>query len=407
MQTFESVYGNISLQRLPVPPRGQKDSLRAWDAADELILSYLDEQDLLTHQDQKSNNILLFNDAFGALTIALNLHNNESHIESCSDSYLSHLAIDHNLALNSLKPNHVAISSTETLTQQYDVVLIKAPKTLALLEHQLVQLKPRITESTVIIAAGMAKHIHTSTLKIFEKIIGTTTTSQATKKARLIFAKNDQKDIFTSPYPKSFTDEELNLVLSNHANVFSKDHLDIGARFMIEHLKQCPPSQHIIDLGCGNGVLGIMMKRIQPNAQIDFIDESYMAIDSARSNYVKNSCDTSEPSDNDHNNSYDAGFYVGDCFNDISNKHSSSPIESPVDLIVCNPPFHQAHTIGDLIAWKMLIQSRNHLKKGGELWVVGNRHLGYHVKLKKVFGNCHTVASNKKFVILSAKRESD
>jgi len=34
--------------------------------------------------------------------------------------------------------------------------------------------------------------------------------------------------------------------------------------------------------------------------------------------------------------------------------------------------------------------------------VVGNRHLGYHAKLKKLFGNCETVAANRKYVILKA-----
>jgi 16S rRNA (guanine1207-N2)-methyltransferase len=41
---------------------------------------------------------------------------------------------------------------------------------------------------------------------------------------------------------------------------------------------------------------------------------------------------------------------------------------------------------------------------GGILHVVGNRHLGYHIKLKRLFGNCKTIASNGKFVILQASK---
>jgi 16S rRNA (guanine1207-N2)-methyltransferase len=52
----------------------------------------------------------------------------------------------------------------------------------------------------------------------------------------------------------------------------------------------------------------------------------------------------------------------------------------------------------------MFTGSRAALRPGGELWVVGNRHLGYHVKLKRVFGNCDVVASNPKFVVLRAVR---
>jgi 16S rRNA (guanine1207-N2)-methyltransferase len=35
--------------------------------------------------------------------------------------------------------------------------------------------------------------------------------------------------------------------------------------------------------------------------------------------------------------------------------------------------------------------------------VIGNRHLGYHQTLKKIFGNSELVASNAKFVILRAR----
>ena len=42
------------------------------------------------------------------------------------------------------------------------------------------------------------------------------------------------------------------------------------------------------------------------------------------------------------------------------------------------------------------------LQYGGELRIVGNRHLDYHHKLKKLFGNCTLIASNQKFVVLRA-----
>ena len=39
---------------------------------------------------------------------------------------------------------------------------------------------------------------------------------------------------------------------------------------------------------------------------------------------------------------------------------------------------------------------------GGELWIVGNRHLGYHGKLKRLFRGVEQVAATPKFVILKA-----
>ena len=389
MQTLKTVFGDYQLQRLPLPTKNQADNLRAWDAADELILQYINEH-CQPYLKQQEKPILILNDAFGALTVSL--HKNRTH--NGSDSYVSHLAARHNLSLNNLNDTFTTIPSTEAFQTNYDLVLIKVPKTIALLEHQLYQLKGHINQNTVIVAAAMAKHIHTSTLKYFEKIIGTTTTSRATKKARLIFAVNDnlsdhatlRNNKIESPYPKSFTNDALKLTLSNHANVFSKEHLDIGARFMIEQLKHCPTAKHIIDLGCGNGVLGIMAQRLQPIAQVSFVDESYMAVESAKMNYAENLSDLK--------NSPEVHFAIGNSLDQFTGNKA--------DLILCNPPFHQAHSIDDQVAWQMFKQSREHLNPNGELWIVGNRHLAYHIKLKRLFGNCRTIASNKKFVVLAA-----
>lgn len=72
------------------------------------------------------------------------------------------------------------------------------------------------------------------------------------------------------------------------------------------------------------------------------------------------------------------------------------------DLILNNPPFHTHQTTTDMTAWRMFNDAKAALRPGGELWVVGNRHLGYHVKLRRVFGNCEVVASDAKFVVLRA-----
>ena len=92
----------------------------------------------------------------------------------------------------------------------------------------------------------------------------------------------------------------------------------------------------------------------------------------------------------------EAEFRVDDCL-------GQTPDHS-LDLVLINPPFHQQHQVGDAIAWQMLKDARRTLVAGGELRLVGNRHLGYHAKLKKLFGNCTTIASDRKFVVLAAHR---
>ncbi|MGY5036408.1 class I SAM-dependent methyltransferase [Streptomyces sp. 900116325] len=73
-----------------------------------------------------------------------------------------------------------------------------------------------------------------------------------------------------------------------------------------------------------------------------------------------------------------------------------------VDLVLNNPPFHSHLATTDATARTMFHGARTALRQGGELWVVGNRHLGYHTQLRRTFGNCTTVAGDPKFVVLRA-----
>ncbi len=51
-------------------------------------------------------------------------------------------------------------------------MVIKVSKYQALLEQQLLALREVVTPATRILAAGKAKDIHSSTLKLFEKYLG-------------------------------------------------------------------------------------------------------------------------------------------------------------------------------------------------------------------------------------------
>jgi len=87
-------------------------------------------------------------------------------------------------------------------------------------------------------------------------------------------------------------------------------------------------------------------------------------------------------------------FHVGDGLEVFS--------PASAELVLCNPPFHQRRVVLDQIAQRMFRHARDVLRPRGHLWVVGNRHLGYHVALKALFGSAELMASNAKFVVLRA-----
>jgi len=374
MNTLEVPQGQFTLNRYPVR---EDEQLRAWDAADEYILLHLEEQSLLN----KSSKILILNDSFGTLSVALAAYKPCS----ISDSFISHQAIIENSKLNNIAPESITLKNNlQPISDIFDLVIIKIPKNLAMLEDELFKIRDNCNEKTVILAAAMSKHIHTSTLKLFERILGATTSSLARKKARLVHCAIDTTlEPGKSPYPSEYTLDLTDKKYLNHANVFSREKLDLGSRFMLEYIPQSTKYTDILDLACGNGVLGITAAQLNPMANVSFVDESFMAVESAKANAEKLLEDVSR-----------LNFKVTDCLQGIKN--------NSLDLILNNPPFHQNHVVGDFIAWQMFNEANEKLKIGGELIIVGNRHLGYHVKLKKLFNNCEMIASNKKFVILKS-----
>jgi 16S rRNA (guanine1207-N2)-methyltransferase len=265
-----------------------------------------------------------------------------------------------------------------------DLVLIRVPKVLALLEDQLIRLRPLLNASTTVLVAGMAKALPRSVWALLERLVGPTETALAWKKARVIRVTPDLTlTLPANPYPVRYPLEGTNWLLSNHANVFSRDRLDIGTRFFLQHLPVMPQAHDVIDLGCGNGVLGLQAAAQHPEATVHFVDESFMAVASARANHERVFAGARA-----------AVFHVGDGVEEFP--------PGSADLVLCNPPFHQQHAVGDQIAQRMFRQARDVLRPGGQLWVIGNRHLGYHIALKRLFRSVELVASNAKFVILRA-----
>ncbi len=371
MSHSDNGFRSLNLKRFP--ETDDVNPLQAWEAADEYLLQQLDETEI-------SGPVLIFNDTFGALACALVEHKPYS----IGDSYLSELATRENLRHNDLNEGDVTfLDSTAPYPAAPGVVLIKIPKTLALLEQQLRALRTVVTPQTRIIAGTKARDIHTSTLELFEKVLGPTTTTLAWKKARLVNCTFSAPALGDAPQTLSWKLDGTDWTIHNHANVFSRTGLDIGARFFMQHLPDNLEGE-IVDLGCGNGVIGLTLLDKNPQASVVFVDESPMAVASSRLNVETNLPEALDRCE----------FMINNALSGVE------PFR--FDAVLCNPPFHQKHALTDNIAWEMFHHARRCLKINGELRIVANRHLDYFHKLKKIFGNCETIATNQKFVILKA-----
>jgi 23S rRNA (guanine1835-N2)-methyltransferase len=396
MYRFSSPWGEVDLARFPVEPREQ---LRAWDAADEYVLRHLAEQGVFASSGPAGSSrpsgatgfggeLVVVGDRWGALVTALAAFRPTQ----ISDSYLGRQATSANLRRN-VTPEVLdgvrLLSTRDEPPARADVLVVRVPRSLALLEDQLHRLAPAVHADTLVVGAGMVSEIHTSTLRLFERILGPTRTSLAARKARLVFCTPYPALARTAnPWPLHYEVPDglgplSGRTVTNHAGVFCAERLDLGTRLLLRHLPERTGQDRVVDLGCGNGVLGTAAAVANPASDVLFVDESHQAVASAEETFKANA----EPGTK-------AQFVVGDAL-------AAVPGDS-VDLVLNNPPFHSHRATTDSTSRRMFASARSALRPGGELWVVGNRHLGYHVRLRRLFGNCEVVASDPKFVVLRA-----
>ena len=200
-----------------------------------------------------------------------------------TDSALSILATEQNLQRNN-RPAVPVIPSTQPPGAGYAAVVMKVPKQLPYFQYQLALLAASLPPGTPVFAGGMDKHLSPRTAAMLEQYIGPPQRHRGRLKARVFCAIRDERPAPEPPPDSSYFCEALGGDLTAMANVFSRDGLDIGSRFLIKQLGGLDPVDSVLDLACGNGLLGLVAHSMGLGKYLSFCDESAMAIASAKMN---------------------------------------------------------------------------------------------------------------------------
>ncbi|MEQ9462982.1 MAG: methyltransferase [Haliea sp.] len=370
----DTPFGRFQLQRYPAR---KQELLRAWSGADALLLETLATAPL-------PDSVLVINDDFGALSLPL-----ASAGAACTlwtDSALALQAVRDNAVANG-SPLPEVVWSTDLPSPGAALVVLRIPKQKALLEYQLAQLAQLLPPGALLLAAGMDKHLPAGIDELINHHFGPCERQRGRHKAHLWRAHRGGGLTTAPPEPySSYYCEPLGTALRSMPNVFSRQGLDLGTRFLLEHLPQLPPVTRAVDLACGNGVIGLVALQRGLAAELWFCDESAQAIASARRNL-----ESVLPGDHGM-----AHFHHGDGMRDWT---APAP-----ELILCNPPFHLQHTVDDYAGRRLISQAAAALASGGQLCLVANRHLDYRGALGHGFRQLRVLAQNRKFRVYLASR---
>ncbi|MCX2960645.1 16S rRNA (guanine(1207)-N(2))-methyltransferase RsmC [Rodentibacter caecimuris] len=179
---------------------------------------------------------------------------------------------------------------------------------------------------------------------------------------------------------KTYQHPQLNgLIIHSLPGVFSANELDVGTALLLSTLNQSIKGK-VLDLGCGAGVIGSMIKKINPKSNVTMTDIHAMALESARKTLSENRLD--------------AEVFASDVFSDIEGKF---------DLIISNPPFHDGIDTAYQAVNTLITQAKRHLNQGGELRIVANAFLPYPDLLQQHFGTFDVLAQTSKFKVYSVK----
>lgn len=187
--------------------------------------------------------------------------------------------------------------------------------------------------------------------------------------------KEDKKIINVDMFGKGFR-------FSTNSGVFSKDKVDYGTKLLLNNIVIYKKSGKLLDLGCGYGVLGVILGENYKNLDIDMVDVNERAVALANYNLKLNGVNG-------------VNCYVSNIYEGVNSKY---------DYIVTNPPIRA----GKDVLLQFLVGSYDYLVSDGQLWFVMRKDHGVKtmiLRLQELF-DVQIVCRDKGFYIVKCVKKN-
>jgi 16S rRNA (guanine1207-N2)-methyltransferase len=168
---------------------------------------------------------------------------------------------------------------------------------------------------------------------------------------------------------------DFDLQLHTQPGVFAARGIDDGSRLLIEAMDVAADA-HVLDLGCGYGVIGIVAAKLAPHGHVTLVDSDVRATRLAQQNIELNGVTNAE-------------VVLGDGVHDL-------PPNARFHIVASNPPTHSGREVlNDFVA-----SAHGVLHPGGQLYIVVNRLQSLRREVERVFGGAELATRSKGFVVI-------
>lgn len=164
--------------------------------------------------------------------------------------------------------------------------------------------------------------------------------------------------------------------------VFARGLLDPATALLIDALLLAP-HDHVLDLGCGSGILGMAAARLAPQGHVWLVDTNYEAVALTQRNLVRNAITN-------------ATVLVSDS--------TAAVADRQFDVVVSNPPFHQGRREDKSLGPRFINDAARVLRNGGRCYLVANRFLPYETVMRAMLRNVREVAGDGRFKVLCGEK---